>query len=183
MTFWLRVMDSYLVHLTSPENTSFSTGDMIDIVLVVIPKKWVDKTIETKVEPRNLTFNELIDHCNNLENQENLNADKPGSKKRKHKSNYGIKIIQIKRLKDTTSAKLSKVNSNAWKTHTAANYNSNKYYESKIKGGDGKNYNSYHRNEKLKFSKTMRATILAQVKNGIRKALKNQVWSWRLLFW
>ena len=36
----LRVMNSYLVHFPSTEITSFSTGNMIDIVLGMIPKKW-----------------------------------------------------------------------------------------------------------------------------------------------
>ena len=85
MASQLRVMNSYLVHFPFPENTSFSTGDMIDIVLGMIPKKWTDKMISSKVEPRNLTFKELVDYCSNLEAQENLNADESGSKKRKHK--------------------------------------------------------------------------------------------------
>ena len=63
----LRMMNIYLVNLPSPENASFSTGNMIDIVLGMILKKWVDKMIDAKVDHRNLTFNELIDHCANLE--------------------------------------------------------------------------------------------------------------------
>ena len=63
----LRVVNSYLVHFPSPENTSFSTGGMIDIVLGIILKKWTDKMISSKVEPRNLTFKELVDYCSNLE--------------------------------------------------------------------------------------------------------------------
>ena len=74
----LRIMNSYLVHSPCPGNTSFSTGNMINIMLGMIPKKWADKMIEAKVEPRNLTFKELIDHCGNLEYQEALNAEEPG---------------------------------------------------------------------------------------------------------
>ena len=60
-------MNNYLIHFPSLEKNICSTSDMIDIVLGMISKKWADKMIEAKVEPKNLTFNELIDHCANLE--------------------------------------------------------------------------------------------------------------------
>ena len=45
MAACLKIMDAYLSQFPSPENSPFLTGDMIDIVLGMIPQKWVDKMI------------------------------------------------------------------------------------------------------------------------------------------
>ena len=45
------------------------TGDIIDIILVMIPKEWVDKMVVAKVEPGNIALKELVNHLNYLENQ------------------------------------------------------------------------------------------------------------------
>ena len=172
----LRVMNSYLPHFPSPENTSFSTGDMIDIVLGMIPKKWTDKMVSSKIEPRNLSFKELVDYCSNLEAQETLNADEPGHKKKKHKtsnSNSGSKYKNDS-PKEKKGCDLCKLfGSRHWNTHTVDNCRSKKYYESQLKQkGDKTTKNNYHRAKKHKMSKNMRASISAQVKQGVKAAIK-----------
>ena len=163
-------MNSYLVNFPSPDNTSFSTGGMIDIALGMIPK---DKMIESKVEPRNLIFKELIDHCESLENQEGLNANEPRSKRKNHKSGSGSKNNHNREKQICDLCKVFKgENFNAWKTHSTADYKSRKYYASKVNISDNKSKNNYHCNKKQKFNKNMRASISAQVNTGIKKALK-----------
>jgi hypothetical protein len=176
MSSRLRVMNSYLVHFPSPKNTSFSTGDMIDIILGMIPKKWTDKMISSKVEPRNLTFKELVDYCSNLEAQENLNADESGSKKRKHKSSSCSSGSNHKNdyPKENKGCDLCKLfGFRNWKTHTVDNCRSKKYYESRIKAGEKSSKNNYHRaTKKNKMSKNVRASISAQVKQGVKAVIK-----------
>ena len=48
--------------------------------------------VRSKVEPHNLTFKELIDHCANLEAQEQLNTDEPGYQKKETQ-------VQLKQLR------------------------------------------------------------------------------------
>ena len=73
MTARLKVMNAYLSKCPSPENTAFSTGGIVEIIPTMIPRHWVEKRVTAKVEPRNLPIKELVDHLENLENQDLAN--------------------------------------------------------------------------------------------------------------
>ena len=67
MSARLRVMNSYLSRFPPPENVSFSTGELIEIVIGMIPHSWVTSMASAGIEPREMGFNELIDHLVTLE--------------------------------------------------------------------------------------------------------------------
>ena len=61
MSTRLKVMNSYPPQFLSPNNTPFLTGDVINIILGMMPKQWVDKIVTAKIEPRNLSIKELVE--------------------------------------------------------------------------------------------------------------------------
>ena len=81
MSARLKVMNSYPPQFLSPDNTPFLTGDMINIILGMMPKRWVDKMFTAKFEPMNVSIKELVDHLGNLENQDRLHSKKEGQEK------------------------------------------------------------------------------------------------------
>ena len=50
------------VTLSWAREHQFTTGGMIDIALDMIPKRWIDKMVKSKIEPRNLALRHLVDH-------------------------------------------------------------------------------------------------------------------------
>ena len=70
MTARLMVMNSYLYQFPFPDNTNFSVCGTVDVILSMIPIQWVEKMVTATVEPRNLTIKELVDHLENLMNQD-----------------------------------------------------------------------------------------------------------------
>ena len=83
-------MNSYLSRFPPPENVSFSTGELIEIVIGMIPHSWVTSMMSAGIEPREMGYNELIDHLVNLEST--VSASSPedtnhnSKKKRSEKS-------------------------------------------------------------------------------------------------
>ena len=67
MSSRLRVMNSYLSWFPAPENVSFSTGELIEMVIGMIPHNFVTSMINAGIEPREMGYNELIDHLVNIE--------------------------------------------------------------------------------------------------------------------
>ena len=64
----IKIDEQLSVTLSWAREHQFTTGDMIDIILGMLPKCWVDKMVTTKIEPGNLTIKELVDHLENIEN-------------------------------------------------------------------------------------------------------------------
>ena len=85
MTARLKVMNSYLPSFPAPENSPFLTGEIIDIILSMIPKHWIEMMITAKIEPRSMTVKELVDHLENLEIQDDAGTISIPKKKREFK--------------------------------------------------------------------------------------------------
>ena len=178
----LKVMNAYLPSFPGPENSPFLTGEMIDIILAMIPKKWVETMVTAKIEPRNLTIKELVDHLENLELQDESEPEEiPKKKKREFKS--GGNGSQRDRKKHPNQAnqtcdlcKLFKgENSPAWKTHSTAQCKSKKYYENQLKPGNKRaNKGSYSKERSNKRRKNMRASLKAEVKKSVKAAIKKR---------
>ena len=133
MTARLKVMNSYLPSFPSPENTSFSTGEMIDIILSMIPKHWIKMMITAKIEPRSMTVKELVDHLENLEMQDDAGTIPIPKKKREFKSSARKPSNGSNSTNEEKGCDLCKLfkgaNSPAWKTHPTAQCKSKGYYE------------------------------------------------------
>ena len=82
----LKVMNAYLPSFPGPENTAFQTGEMIDIVLGMIPKHWVETMVTAKIEPRNMSIKVFVDHLENLELQDDSGTTPIPKNKREFKS-------------------------------------------------------------------------------------------------
>ena len=63
VTARLRVLNSYLKRFPKPESTSFSAGDMIDVVIGMIPSAWCKIMAQAGTEPREMEFEKLITHA------------------------------------------------------------------------------------------------------------------------
>ena len=77
-------MNSYLSRFPAPESVAFSTGELIDIVVGMIPHSFVTSMVNVGIEPIEMVYNELIDHLVNLEST--ITTSKPeeqGSKSTK----------------------------------------------------------------------------------------------------
>ena len=51
----------------SPGNNPFSKGEMIKIVLNVLPTVWINSMITAGLEPREKSYGDLIEHLGKLE--------------------------------------------------------------------------------------------------------------------
>ena len=60
-------MNSYLSQFSAPENVSFSTGGLIKIVIGMIPHSFVTIMVNAGIKPREMGYDELINHIVNLE--------------------------------------------------------------------------------------------------------------------
>ena len=78
----LKVLDNYLASLPLPDNKLFSQGEMIEIVLSMLPAVWINSMITVSLEPRDKTYKELIEH---LEKFERSLLDDPILKKKDSK--------------------------------------------------------------------------------------------------
>ena len=63
----LKVLNSYLKRFPKPENTSLSAGEMIDVVIGMIPSAWCKIMAQARIEPREMEFEKLITHLEMLE--------------------------------------------------------------------------------------------------------------------
>ena len=118
MSARLRVMNSYLSRFPPPENSSFSTGELIEIVIGMIPHSWVTSMISAGIEPREMTFSGLIDHLVNLESTvsaaqtEERPAKKQKSSENHNKSdrnkNPGVRSAKAQPPKATSAASCAK---------------------------------------------------------------------------
>ena len=65
---------------------------MIDIILSMIPKHWIEMMITAKIEPKSMTIKELVDHLENLEMQDDTGTIPIPKKKKEFKSS--AKVLQ-----------------------------------------------------------------------------------------
>ena len=61
------VLNPYLNRFPGPENKPFTTGDMIEDVLCMIPKDWIARMAKAGMEPMTMIFQVLADHLVKLE--------------------------------------------------------------------------------------------------------------------
>jgi hypothetical protein len=183
----LKVMNAYLPSFPSPENTSFQTGEMIDIILSMVPKEWIEKMITAKIEPRSMTIKELVDHLENLELQDEAGTAAIPKKKKDFKSsarktNHGSNSTNEK---GCALCKLFKgANSPAWKTHTTEQCKSKGYYSNKLEKADFKDYksgnkraNKGHYNDKRANKRNKQQNfkaMKAEIKKSVRAAIKKR---------
>ena len=85
MTSQLKVMNSYLPSFPAPDNNPVMTGEMIDVILGMVPKHWVEMMITTKIEPRSMSIKELVDHLENMEMQDKAGTNPIPRKKKEFK--------------------------------------------------------------------------------------------------
>ena len=67
MSSRLKILNSYLSSFPSPDNTSFSEGEMIEIVLNMLPAVWVNSMTTAGLKPREKSYEDLIEHLQKLE--------------------------------------------------------------------------------------------------------------------
>jgi hypothetical protein len=179
----LKVMNAYLPSFPGPENSPFLTGEMIDIILSMIPKKWVETMVTAKIEPRNLTLKELVDHLENLELQGIDSEPEEIPKKKKREFKGGANGSKRDRNKDTKQAEktcdlcrlFKGENSPAWKSHSTAQCKSKWKYENQLKTGNKRaNKGSYSKERSNKRRKNMRASLKAEVKKSVKAAIKKR---------
>ena len=58
----IKVLNSYPKQLPKPENMSFSSGEMIDVVIEMIPNSWCKNIAQKGTKPREIEFEKLITH-------------------------------------------------------------------------------------------------------------------------
>ena len=63
----LKIMNNHLQNFPSSGNQSFSQGELIEIVLSMIPSFWLKSMATAGLEPREKTYEELIEHLEKLE--------------------------------------------------------------------------------------------------------------------
>ena len=96
----LNILNYYLTGFPSPENKSFSEEEMIEIVLSMFPAIWINIIITAVLEPREESYEDLIEH---LEKLESSLPDEPIPKKLKIKDDQETTSIlkKIKQIKTT----------------------------------------------------------------------------------
>ena len=70
----LLVMNSYVTNFHEPEDKDFTTGDMIEIILCMIPKDWITCMTKAGMEPRSMTYQALIDHLVTLDTMDTTSS-------------------------------------------------------------------------------------------------------------
>ena len=187
----LLVLNSYLSRFPEPENKSFSTGDMIEIVLCMIPKDWITSMAKAGMEPRTMTFQALVDHLVTLESTDATSStttsketgasgghnkkhktDKPGKGRKFQEKNYDGSP-KIKGKKHCDMCKLFKPNSGAYKTHNTTECKSQAYYKKKYGFGQDQTTRNYDNEQKKKQSYARKAQKEAIAK-AVKKALKKR---------
>ena len=66
MSSRIQVMNLYLSRFSALQNVSFSAGELIEILIGMISYSSITGMINVDIEPREMTYNELIDHLVNL---------------------------------------------------------------------------------------------------------------------
>ena len=129
--------------LPKPENTPFSAGDMIDVIIGMIPNAWCKTMAQTGTEPRETEFDKIITHLEILDEKAPEQKDSEGNQEVKRAQSQNNKIRGNKRSKhgSTSNAKpgnnsshngkscnfcklFKGTHSSAWKTYNT------KYYKS-----------------------------------------------------
>ena len=183
MSSRLKILNNYLSSFPSPDNKSFSQGEMIEIVLSMLPAVWVNSMTTAGLEPREKTYEELIEHLEKLEcslpdepipkKMDSKDATKSSSttsilKKDKVDKSPKVAFSQGGREKPQKSCELCKVmkgvDNPAWKTRNTKDCRSKEYYKKRMA--------SSHKDEPpYKKGKTYSRTSLA-IKRGIKKEIK-----------
>ena len=67
MPFRLKMMDSYINIFLSLDNDFLFQGDVIEILWSIIHSKWIESMTMARMEPRNMMYEELVEHLEKLE--------------------------------------------------------------------------------------------------------------------
>ena len=144
MSSRLQVMNSYLSRFPAPENVSFLTEELIEIVIGMIPHNFVTSMVNAGIEPRKMGYKELIDHLVNLESTITTTYSEEHSSSKKDKDTKKGTFSKKGKEKDTKKGTCSeskwcilckaiKGESNpAWKTHNTNECKSKDYYAKKV---------------------------------------------------
>ena len=182
MSSRLRVMNSYLSRFPAPENVSFSTGELIEIVIGMIPHNFVTSMVNAGIEPREMGYNELIDHLVNLESTITTTYSEEHSSTKKDKD--AKKGTFPKKGKDKDKGrtgseskccilcKAIKGESNpAWKTHNTNECKSKDYYAKKVnsKGSGNNNYDKDKKKNAYKRNKSYKQSMRREIKRALKR--------------
>ena len=63
----LNALNSYLKHFRNPDNTSFSTGDIICVAVRMILNDWCKIIAQARTKPREMEFDKIIAHLKMFE--------------------------------------------------------------------------------------------------------------------
>ena len=112
----LKVLNIYLKRFPKPENTSFSSGEMIDIVIGIILDSWCKIVAEAGTESRDMGFEKLITHLEVMEETVPEQKDREGTSKSKrshgHKNDKG-RDNETSIIESTPNNKASNCNSSS----------------------------------------------------------------------
>ena len=149
MSSRLKILNSYLSSFPSPDNTSFSEGEMIEIVLNMLPAVWVNSMTTAGLEPREKSYEDLIEHLEKLESslpeesipRKDKKKDTPAEttsilKKAKVDKSTKVAFGKGAREKSQKACELCKVmkgvDNPAWKTHNTSECRSKEYYKKRM---------------------------------------------------
>ena len=139
MSSRLKILDNYLTRFPLPYNKSFSQGEMVEIVLSMLPTVWVSIMTTAGLNPRGKFYEDLIGHLEKLEvslpdeeipkkhKRKDASPDTSFFKKDKKDSkkiNFG-KEAKDHHQKSCEICKTLKGSDNpTWNTHTTSEYRS-----------------------------------------------------------
>ena len=188
MSSRLKIMNNHLQSFPSPDNQSFSQGELIEIVLSMIPSFWIKSMATAGLEPREKTYEELIEHLEKLEvsiPEEVVKKDKPTvsfsekDKKipRKDKTYNRKGKDENPRASGQKSCELCKMmkgeDNPAWKTHNTEDCRSKKFYKKRM-SDSGDRSSTYDKKARSGDYKKSYAIKKSTIRKEVRKALKRR---------
>ena len=123
-----------------PREYTLLIRDTIDIILVIIPKRWLNKMVIATVSPMILTIRELVDPLANLDNQDKESSIPKNKNKKSNsvtKSSYGSNITSHDFNTYNVYNCFKDENPPAWKNCSTVQYKSKYYHENKLKNASG----------------------------------------------
>ena len=163
---WLKVLNSYLKRFPKPENTSFSAGEMIGVIIGMIPSAWCKIMAQAGIESREIDVEKLITHPDMLEKVPLEHKDSEGNQNGKRAHSQNNKGRGNKRSKNGLTSNIKVGNnsshsgkscdlcklfkgedSSAWKTQNTKNRKSKNYFKGKVAGDNKSKPNNYNKDK------------------------------------
>ena len=162
----LKVLNLYLKRFLKPGNTSFSAGEMIDVVIGVIPNVWCKIMSQVGTESREMEFDKFITHLEILEETAPEHKDSEGNQDGKRSQSQNDKGRVNKRFKNGSTSNIKARNNSshngkscdrcklfkgeyspAWRTHNTKDYKSKNYFKGKVARDNKSKANNYNKDK------------------------------------